>query len=79
MVLKRDVFFSIFFFDVFVKIFWTISTNVYNSDNKYIKVIEGAFLCADRALREHVECKLGLKEWEGFRQVQKTFQPGEMA
>ena len=79
MVLKGDVFFSVFFFDIFVKIFWTISTDIYNSDSKYIKIMEGAFLCAETALRERVEYKQGLKECEGFREVQKAFQAEQMA
>lgn len=67
MVLRGDAFSSILSFDVFVKIFWKISTKVYNSDNKCLKFIKGAFLCAGTAFMAHVEHKLGLEEWERFR------------
>lgn len=67
MVLRGDAFSSIFFFDVIVEILWKISTKVYNSDNKRIKFIKGAFLCARTVFMEHMELKLGLEEWEGFR------------
>lgn len=52
-----------------MKTFWTISTKFFNSDNKVVNVIEGAFPCAGTALRERMEYKLGLKGWEGFREV----------
>lgn len=60
-----------------MKIFWKISkkATIYatNALNSFAK---GTFLCAGTAFREH---KLGLEEWEGFREVGKAFQAGQTA
>lgn len=67
MVLRSDVFFFIFFFDVIVEILWKISIKVYNLDNRRIKFIKGVFFCVRIVFMEYMERKLGFEEWEGFR------------